>query len=149
MIIAVKHIRHHIKYEKSSLIILGIILVLLIAFNANYLQSITHENPHTTEEKSASNWLENYDKNLSNCNISSDRGVVFSWYLKKYTYTTIPSVLESTNESLDEKLNSINAKYYIDSSSNLTEIRGYHTIYKNNNTNYKLSIYEKDNYTNN
>ena len=149
MIIAINSIARHIRYEKSPTIILGIILLLLIAFNANYMQSITHENPHTTEEKSASSWLKNYDKNLSNCNISSDRGVVFSWYLKKYTYTTIPRVLKSTNESLDEKLHSINAKYYIDSSSNLTEINGYHRIYKNNNPDYKLSIYEKNNYTTN
>ncbi|RAP54249.1 MAG: hypothetical protein BZ137_03225 [Methanosphaera sp. rholeuAM130] len=146
MILAADSIGQHLKNKKTTIAILGIILILMLAFNANYLQSITHENPHTAEEKKASQWLKDYDDNLTNENISSDRGVAFSWYLKKYTYTTIPRVLQSNNESLEEKLNSINAKYYIDSTSNITGIEGYHRIYTNNNREYKLAIYEKDGY---
>ncbi|MDO5825768.1 MAG: glycosyltransferase family 39 protein [Methanosphaera sp.] len=146
MILAADSIGQHLKNKKTTIAILGIILILMLAFNANYLQSITHENPHTAEEKKASQWLKDYDDNLTNENISSDRGVAFSWYLKKYTYTTIPRVLQSNNESLEEKLNSINAKYYIDSTSNITGIEGYHRIYTNNNREYKLDIYEKDGY---
>jgi 4-amino-4-deoxy-L-arabinose transferase-like glycosyltransferase len=146
MTIAVEHIVGYIRYKKAPIAILTVILILMIAFNAGYIQSITHENPHTTEEKTAAEWLKGHDDNLLNENISSDRGVAFSWYLKKYTYTTIPRVLESNNESLNEKLDSINAKYYIDSTSNLTSIEGYHRIYTNDNEEYKLAIYEKDNY---
>ena len=145
MIIAVDNISHYLNNYKVALTILTIIMILMIAFNASYMQSITHENPHTTEEKRATQWLKDYDNNLTTENISSDRGVVFSWYLKKYVYTTIPRVLANGNESLEDKLDSINAKYYIDSSSNLTGIEGYHRIYSNNNSQYKLAIYEKDN----
>lgn len=145
MIIAVDNISHYLNNNKVALSILTIIMILMIAFNASYMQSITHENPHTTEEKRATQWLKDYDNNLTTENISSDRGVVFSWYLKKYVYTTIPRVLANGNESLEDKLDSINAKYYIDSSSNLTGIEGYHRIYSNNNSQYKLAIYEKDN----
>lgn len=145
MIIAVDNISHYLNNNKVALTILTIIMILMIAFNASYMQSITHENPHTTEEKRATQWLKDYDNNLTTENISSDRGVVFSWYLKKYVYTTIPRVLANGNESLEDKLDSINAKYYIDSSSNLTGIEGYHRIYSNNNSQYKLAIYEKDN----
>ncbi|MBQ6444737.1 MAG: glycosyltransferase family 39 protein [Methanosphaera sp.] len=145
MIIAVDNISHYLNNNKVPLTILTIIMILMIAFNASYMQSITHENPHTTEEKRATQWLKDYDNNLTTENISSDRGVVFSWYLKKYVYTTIPRVLANGNESLEDKLDSINAKYYIDSSSNLTGIEGYHRIYSNNNSQYKLAIYEKDN----
>ena len=145
MIIAADNISHYLNNNKVPLTILTIIMILMIAFNASYMQSITHENPHTTEEKRATQWLKDYDNNLTTENISSDRGVVFSWYLKKYVYTTIPRVLANGNESLEDKLDSINAKYYIDSSSNLTGIEGYHRIYSNNNSQYKLAIYEKDN----
>lgn len=145
MIISIDNISLHIKNRKAPLVILTIILLLMMVFNANYMQSITHENPHTTEEKTATQWLKNYDSQLKTENISSDRGVVFSWYLKKYVYTTIPRVLKSNNESLEDKLDSINAKYYIDSSSNLTSIDGYHRIYANNNSEYKLAIYERNN----
>lgn len=145
MIIAADNISHYLNNNKVTLSILTIIMILMIAFNASYMQSITHENPHTTEEKRATQWLKDYDNNLTTENISSDRGVVFSWYLKKYVYTTIPRVLANGNESLEDKLDSINAKYYIDSSSNLTGIEGYHRIYSNNNSQYKLAIYEKDN----
>lgn len=145
MIIAVDNISHYLNNNKVALTILTIIMILMIAFNASYMQSITHENPHTTEEKRATQWLKDYDNNITTENISSDRGVVFSWYLKKYVYTTIPRVLANGNESLEDKLDSINAKYYIDSSSNLTGIEGYHRIYSNNNSQYKLAIYEKDN----
>ncbi len=145
MIIAADNISHYLNNNKVALTILTIIMILMIAFNASYMQSITHENPHTTEEKRATQWLKDYDNNLTTENISSDRGVVFSWYLKKYVYTTIPRVLANGNESLEDKLDSINAKYYIDSSSNLTGIEGYHRIYSNNNSQYKLAIYEKDN----
>ena len=145
MVITADNLRHVIKNKKAPLMILSVILILMIAFNANYMQSITHENPHTTEEKKATQYLKDYDGNLTAENISSDRGVAFSWYLKKYVYTTIPRVLENTNESLEDKLDSINAKYYIDSSSNLTQIEGYHRIYTNDNEKYKLAIYERDN----
>ena len=105
---------------------------------------MTHENPHSHEEKQAAQWLQNYDENIDNYNISSDRGVSFSWYLKKYTYSTIPRVLEANNDTLENKLNTIHAKYYIDSTSKLQSINGYHVIYDNNKTTYKLRIYERD-----
>ncbi|OED30101.1 glycosyltransferase family 39 protein [Methanosphaera sp. WGK6] len=132
------------KNKKTTLTILVILLIILIPINISYMTSLTHENPHTNEEKEAATWLNNYNHQLVNENISSDRGVVFSWYLKKYTYTTIPRVLEANNETLENKLNSINAKYYIDSTSNTTNIEGYHTIYDNNNTSYRIKIYEKN-----
>lgn len=132
------------KNKKTTLTILTILLIILIPINASYIHSMTHENPHSHEEKAAANWLENYDKNLIHENISSDRGVAFSWYLKKYTYTTIPRVLKVNNDTLQEKLESINAKYYIDSTSNTTNIEGYHTIYDNHNESYKIKIYEHD-----
>ena len=115
----------------------------MIPINISYLVSITQENPHTYEEKEATQWLKNYDQNYSNYNLSSDRGVVFSWYLKKYVYTTIPRVLKANNESLEDKLNSINAKYYIDSTSNTTNIRGYHCIYDNTKE-LRVKIYERN-----
>lgn len=132
-----------LKDKKRIIITLLIILIIIIPINASYLTSITQENPHTHEERAASQWLKDYDENLTNYNISSDRGVVFSWYLKKYVYTTIPRVLEANNESLTDKLDSINAKYYIDSTSNTTSIEGYRCIYNNNKENIKVKIYER------
>lgn len=131
-----------LKDKKKVLIALLIILILMIQVNANYLSSITHENQHTHEEKVAAEWLGQYDPNYKSYNISSDRGVVFSWYLKKYVYTTIPRVLEANNESLIDKLNSIEAKYYIDSTSNTTKIAGYQCIYDNN-KDTRVKIYER------
>lgn len=131
-----------LKDKKKVLITLLIILILMIPVNANYLSSITHENQHTHEEKVAAEWLGQYDPNYKSYNISSDRGVVFSWYLKKYVYTTIPRVLEANNESLIDKLNSIEAKYYIDSTSNTTKIAGYQCIYDNN-KDTRVKIYER------
>lgn len=140
----IQSVSYFIKNKKRTAITLLILLLIMIPVNASYISSITQENPHTHEEIKASNWLINYDTNYSNYNISSDRGVAFSWYLKKYTFTTIPRVLESSNESLVDKLNSINAKYYIDSTSNTTNITGYHKIYDNNKENIKVKIYERD-----
>lgn len=131
-----------LKDKKKVLIALLIILILMIPVNASYLSSITHENQHTHEEKVAAEWLGQYDPNYKSYNISSDRGVVFSWYLKKYVYTTIPRVLEANNESLIDKLNSIEAKYYIDSTSNTTKIAGYQCIYDNN-KDTRVKIYER------
>lgn len=131
-----------LKDKKKVLIALLIILILMIPVNASYLSSITHENQHTHEEKVAAEWLGQYDPNYKSYNISSDRGVVFSWYLKKYVYTTIPRVLEANNESLIDKLNSIEAKYYIDSTSNTTNIAGYQCIYDNN-KDTRVKIYER------
>lgn len=131
-----------LKDKKKVLIALLIILILMIPVNASYLNSITHENQHTHEEKVAAEWLGQYDPNYKSYNISSDRGVVFSWYLKKYVYTTIPRVLEANNESLIDKLNSIEAKYYIDSTSNTTKIAGYQCIYDNN-KDTRVKIYER------
>lgn len=131
-----------LKDKKKVLIALLIILILMIPVNTNYLSSITHENQHTHEEKVAAEWLGQYDSNYKSYNISSDRGVVFSWYLKKYVYTTIPRVLEANNESLIDKLNSIEAKYYIDSTSNTTKIAGYQCIYDNN-KDTRVKIYER------
>ncbi|WP_292474478.1 glycosyltransferase family 39 protein [Methanosphaera sp.] len=131
-----------LKDKKKVLIALLIILILMIPVNASYLSSITHENQHTHEEKVAAEWLDQYDPNYKSYNISSDRGVVFSWYLKKYVYTTIPRVLEANNESLIDKLNSIEAKYYIDSTSNTTKIAGYQCIYDNN-KDTRVKIYER------
>lgn len=131
-----------LKDKKKVLIALLIILILMIPVNTSYLSSITHENQHTHEEKVAAEWLGQYDPNYKSYNISSDRGVVFSWYLKKYVYTTIPRVLEANNESLIDKLNSIEAKYYIDSTSNTTKIAGYQCIYDNN-KDTRVKIYER------
>lgn len=130
--------------KRKALILLTILLIMLIPVNANYLHSITRENPHTIEEKTSAEFLQKYDNNLDVCNISSDRGVAYSWYLKKYTYTTIPRVLKVNNESLEDKLKTINAKYYIDSTSNTTSIEGYHSIYDNKNKENRIKIYEKD-----
>jgi hypothetical protein len=132
-----------LKEKKKIIIALLIILVIMIPINTSYIISITHENEHTHEEKIASQWLKEYDTNYENYNLSSDRGVVFSWYLKKYVYTTIPRVLEANNESLVDKLNSIEAKYYIDSTSNTTNITGYHCIYDNG-KDIKVKIYERN-----
>ncbi|RAP44879.1 MAG: hypothetical protein BZ135_07560 [Methanosphaera sp. rholeuAM6] len=131
-----------LKDKKRILAALTIILILMLPINAGYMMSITQENPHTHEEITAAEWLEQYDPNYSNRNISSDRGVVFSWYLKKYVYTTIPRVLEANNESLIDKLDSVNAKYYIDSTSNTTNITGYTCIYDNN-RDIHVKIYER------
>lgn len=139
-----KSTKHILKNKKKTLTALTIILLILIPINASYISSITHETLHTHEEKEASNYIKQYDSNYTKHNISSDRGVAFSWYLKKYTYTTIPRVLEAKNESLKNKLDSIQAKYYIDSTSNTTNITGYHTIYDNNKENTKIKIYERD-----
>ena len=142
MINGIKNIT--IKNKKTPLIILTILLVILIPINYSYINSITHPNPQSYEEKQAATWLEAYDNQLTNYNISSDRGVAFSWYLKKYTYTTIPRVLEQNNETLENKLKTINAKYYIDATSNTTSIDGYHIIYTNNKEKYGIKIYQKD-----
>ncbi len=136
-------IEHYIKDKKKILTAMIILLIIIIPINASYIISISQENQHTTEEKIAAEWLNDYDENYSYYNISSDRGVIFSWYLKKYVYTTIPRVLESNNESLIDKLNSIEAKYYIDSTSNTTNITGYHCIYDNN-KDIKIKIYERN-----
>lgn len=136
-------VQYILKEKKKVIIALLILLILMIPVNASYINSITHENQHTHEEKQAANWLEEYDGNYNNYNLSSDRGVVFSWYLKKYVYTTIPRVLEANNESLIDKLDSINAKYYIDSTSNTTNITGYHCIYDNNKE-VRIKIYERN-----
>ena len=139
-----KSTKNIFKDKKKTLTTLTIILIILIPINAIYLTSITQEPPHTHEEKLASNYLKDYDPQYKKYNISSDRGVTYSWYLKKYTYTTIPRVLKANNESLTDKLKSINAKYYIDSTSNLTNITGYHPIYDNNKENIRIKIYECD-----
>ena len=136
-------IQYLLKERKKIIIALLIVLILMIPINAGYISSITQENQHTHEEKAAAAWLEEYDANYMNHNLSSDRGVVFSWYLKKYVYTTIPRVLEANNESLNDKLNSVKARYYIDSTSNTTNITGYHCIYDNR-KNCRLKIYERD-----
>ncbi|MBE6486345.1 MAG: glycosyltransferase family 39 protein [Methanosphaera stadtmanae] len=136
-------IQYILKDKKKIIIALLIILILIIPVNASYLMSITHENNHTHEEKLAAEWLSEYDHDYENHNLSSDRGVVFSWYLKKYVYTTIPRVLEANNESLIDKLNSIEAKYYIDSTSNTTDISGYHCIYDNK-KDIHVKIYERN-----
>ena len=132
------------KNKKRTIIILTVLLLLLIPINVSYISSITKENPHTHEEKAASNFIKNYDTDYKNYNISSDRGVAFSWYLKKYVYSTIPRVLTANNDTLENKLNTINAKYYIDSTSNTTNITDYHIIYENENEEFKLKIYERD-----
>ena len=134
----------NLKNKKIPLIILIIFLIILIPINASYIHSMAHPNHHAYEEEKASLWIKNYDPNYSNYNISSDRGVTFSWYLKKYVYTTIPRVLKENNNTLENKLNSIEAKYYIDSSSNLTSIEGYEKIYDNNQTNNHLAIYQRE-----
>ena len=136
-------IQYLLKEKRKVLIALLIILILMIPVNASYLMSITNENQHTHEEKVAAEWLSEYDKDYGNYNLSSDRGVAFSWYLKKYVYTTIPRVLKANNESLIEKLDSIEARYYIDSTSNTTNITGYHCIYDNN-KDTKVKIYERN-----
>lgn len=130
--------------KKKTLIILSIILLILIPINISYTHSLTKENPHTQLEKETSQWLKNYDPNYTKENISSDRGVAYSWYLKKYTYTTIPRVLNANNESLENKLNQIEAKYYIDSTSNLTNITGYHEIHKKQKDNFQIKIFQRD-----
>ncbi|MBQ6219124.1 MAG: glycosyltransferase family 39 protein [Methanosphaera sp.] len=140
----IESIQQIIKNKKKTIIILTILLLLLIPVNISYISSITKENPHTHEEKVASQFLKEYDADYTKHNISSDRGVAFSWYLKKYVYPTIPRVLTANNDSLENKLNEINAKYYIDSTSNTTNINGYHAIYDNNNEEFKLKIYERD-----
>ena len=148
MTIAIKQITQKLHHNKKTpLIILCIILIILIPINCSYITSLQHENPHTTQEKNASQWLKNYDKDYTTKNISSDRGVVFSWYLKKYTYTTIERVLKNTNQTLIDKLDSINATYYIDSSSNMTQIDNYHIIYEDKNQYNTLKIYERNNNT--
>ncbi|MBE6493678.1 MAG: glycosyltransferase family 39 protein [Methanosphaera stadtmanae] len=134
----------HLKNKKIPLIILIIFLIILIPINISYIHSMAHPNHHAYEEEKASIWIKNYDPNYSNNNISSDRGVTFSWYLKKYVYTTIPRVLKENNDTLENKLNSIEAKYYIDSSSNLTSIEGYEKIYDNNQTDNHLAIYQRE-----
>lgn len=146
MIIGIKYTttKINIKNKKTPLIILTILLVILIPINYSYIQSITHPNPQSYEEKQAATWLKTYDSQITNYNISSDRGVAFSWYLKKYTYTTIPRVLEQNNDTLENKLKTINAKYYIDSTSNTNNINGYHVIYNNENEKYNVKIYQKD-----
>lgn len=146
MILGIRYISKNLTKEKkkTTLIITTIILLILIPINMSYLNSLNNENPHTHEERMATQWLKDYDPNYASHNISSDRGVAMSWYLKKYTYTTIPRVLENSNESLTYKLNAINAKYYIDSSTKLIYIKGYHKIYENNNKNFTIRIYERD-----
>lgn len=130
---------------KNATKIIAVLLIILTLINTSYITSLAHPNEHTTDEKDAANWLQNYDENYTQHNISSDRGVAFSWYLKKYTYTTIPRVVEANNDSFNETLNSINATYYIDSTSNLTHIEGYHEIYSSNSTQInKIKIYEKN-----
>ena len=140
----IKTITQFIKNKRKATIILIILLLLLIPINVSYINSITHENYQTHREKEATAWLKEYDSNYKQENISSDRGVAISWYLRKYTYTTIPRVLNATNETLENKLNSINAKYYIDSTSNLTNISNYHVIYSNKYKNQELKIYERN-----
>lgn len=142
MIKAITSIPH--KNKKIPITILIILLTILIPISTSYTISLTHPNEHTTEEKNAATWLEKYDPNYMNHNISSDRGVAFSWYLKKYTYTTIPRVLQTNNQTLTNSLKSINAKYYIDTTSNTTYINGYHIIYNNNNTENKVKIYQRN-----
>ncbi|RAP50198.1 MAG: hypothetical protein BZ136_01905 [Methanosphaera sp. rholeuAM74] len=144
MINTTKTISKKIKHEKTATIILVIILVLFIPVNASYLNSIAQPNPHSLEERHSYQWLENYDQNYRDYNISSDRGVAYSWYLKKYVYTSIPRVLQTTNQTLEDKLKEVNAKYYIDSTSYTDKIEGYHEIYNNNNTKYQVKIYEKN-----
>ena len=145
MSLSIEEITHRFNLNKKTTItILCIILIMLIPINISYLNSIGHANPHTTQEKSAEKFIKEYDPDYSTKNISSDRGVVFSWYLKKYTYTTIPRVLANTNETLNDKLDSINATYYIDSTSNLTEIDDYHVIYEDENQYNRLRIYERN-----
>lgn len=133
-----------IKNRKTPLIILTVLLVILIPINYSYIESITHPNPQSHEEKQAAVWLKTYDPQLTDYNISSDRGVAFSWYLKKYTYTAIPRVLEQNNDTLENKLKTVNAEYYIDSTSNTGSIKGYHVIYNNGNEKYNVKIYQKD-----
>ena len=132
------------KNIKTPTIILLILLIILLPINASYMASLTHPNEHTTDEKNTANWLKEYDPNYMNENLASDRGVAFSWYLKKYTYTSIPRVLEANNQTINEALESINATYYIDSTSNLTDIKGYHIIYNSNNTQQEIKIYQKN-----
>lgn len=132
-----------LKNKRKTVIAMLILLILMVPVNACYIASMTHENQHTLEEKAAATWLEEYDADYNRHNLSSDRGVVFSWYLKKYVYTTIPRVLRANNESLIDKLNSINAKYYIDSTSNTTNITGYHCIYDNDKE-VRVKIYERN-----
>ncbi len=130
--------------KNSALIIISIILLLLIPINALYLDSITHPNAHSTEEESSATWLSSYDPDLHDKILSSDRGVAYSWYLDKYTYSTIPRVLNSENQTLEENLEKINATYYIDSTSKINSINGFHVIYDNNNTENPVKIYERN-----
>ncbi len=135
----------HFKNMQVPLIVLTILLILMVPITIGYTQSIQHQNPQTGLEKNAAEWIKQYDTNYTKINISSDRGVAMSWYLKKYTYTTIPRVLEGNNQTLENKLKSINAKYYIDSTSNTTYIQGYHEIYqKQLNNTFKIKIYQKN-----
>lgn len=78
----IESIQQIIKNKKKTIIILTILLLLLIPVNISYISSITKENPHTHEEKVASQFLKEYDADYTKHNISSDRGVAFSWYLK-------------------------------------------------------------------
>ncbi len=137
--------QQHPKISKNSLlIVLVIILILIIPINALYINSITHPNPYTQQEQTSASWLMDYDGNLQDNIISSDRGVAYSWYLDKYTYSTIPRVLEANNQTLEDSLKEINATYYIDSRSRLDSINGYHVIYDNHNYENPVKIYERN-----
>ena len=64
--------------------------------------------------------------------------------LKKVHLHNNTKSIEQNNETLENKLKTINAKYYIDATSNTTSIDGYHIIYTNNKEKYGIKIYQKD-----
>ncbi|MDO5851995.1 MAG: hypothetical protein Q4Q23_05875, partial [Methanobacteriaceae archaeon] len=141
-------IEKHIDINKKTkyIKIISIILILLILpITLSYTESLNHTNSRTQIEKESAQWLQEYDPDYKTANISSDRGPIYSWYLKKYVYSIVPRVLKLENDTLENRLETINAKYYIDSTSNINSINGYHKIHeiKSNKTNSTI-IYEKN-----
>lgn len=116
------------KNKNVTSYILSLILVVMVLSSASaYFTKIPHEDPWIISEKSASEWLKNYDPSYKDKIIVSDRGPVFSWYLKKSVTTRIYRYSKSPEE-FSNILESYNANYYIYTGSEALDIPGYHKI---------------------
>ena len=124
------------KYKKN---ILPLMTILLILFS--FTQLTMSKNPDLVNDANECVlWLKNHDPDYENKIIYSDKGEIFTWYLKKEViYFNNPLKQESAINNLIEKMEENNGTYFISQHNNL-KLKGYNEIMSNGH----FSIYEKE-----
>jgi len=119
------------KYKKFNLTsaILSVAVVVMMLSSAFYfIGEMPRDYYWIDDEKTAAEFLTDYDPDYQSKVIVADRGPAFSWYLKKRVYTRIPRNFK-TSEDFFQELETLKADYYIDVLKNpKMDIPGYEKI---------------------